>query len=445
MLIPSRVSQEPDGPQINMSEKISKPTVLLLGTCDTKLEELLFVKTEIERTKACSVLLMDLGRVSSTHPAVDIGHASLLEHATVPTSQNPNTYFTTLSKGDYIQTLTAFAITTTTELVQSNKIQGIVGIGGSSGTAIAAAVMREAVPIGFPKLMVSTMASGNVKPFIEETDITLMYSVVDIAGTNTILNRILSNAAAAIVGMTCSHAEHLRRESIEPAKKRVAVTMFGVTTPCVDKIREHLEQNHGYEVYVFHATGSGGKAMERLVYEGQLDAVIDLTTTEIADELIGGVLTAGPNRLEAAARAGIPQIVSVGACDMVNFGPKDTVPAKFTGRLLYEHNPVVTLMRTSPEECKMIGQDIARKLRMHSTDPEVARVVLPERGISMISTEGQPFHDGEADSSLFSTLKQGLSETEIKVDGVSLDINDPEFAVLVAELLVELVQRDSKN
>ncbi|RWQ93702.1 adenosylhomocysteinase [Paecilomyces variotii] len=411
-----------------MSAKISKPTVLLLGTCDTKLEELLFVKKEIERTKACSVLLMDLGRVSSTHPAVDIGHASLLEHASLPTSQDPNTYFATLAKGDYIQTLTAFAITTTTDLVQSTKIQGIIGIGGSSGTAIAAAVMREAVPIGFPKLMVSTMASGNVKPFIEETDITLMYSVVDIAGTNTILNRILSNAAAAIVGMTCSHAEHLRWESIQPAKKRVAVTMFGVTTPCVDKIREHLEQNHGYEVYVFHATGSGGKAMERLIYEGQLDAVIDLTTTEIADELVGGVLTAGPNRLEAAARAGIPQIISVGACDMVNFGPKDTVPEKFTGRLLYEHNPAVTLMRTSPEECQMIGQDIAQKLRTHSTNPEVVRVVLPERGISMISTEGQSFHDSEADSSLFSTLKQGLSETEIKVDGVSLDINDPEFA-----------------
>ncbi|KAL1875033.1 hypothetical protein Plec18167_005701 [Paecilomyces lecythidis] len=364
-----------------MSEKGSKPTVLLLGTCDTKLEELLFVKKEIESTKASSVLLMDLGRKSSTHPAVDIGHASLLKYTSLPASQDPSTYCTTLLKGDYIQCLTACAVTTTRDLAQSNKIQGIIGIGGSSGTAIATAIMREAVPVGFPKLMVSTMASGNVKPFIEETDITLMYSVVDIAGTNSVLNRILSNAAGAIVGMTTSYAEHLSWESVEPAKKRVAVTMFGVTTPCVDKIREHLHQKYGYEVYVFHATGSGGKAMERLVGEGQIDAVIDLTTTEIADELVGGVLTAGPERLKAAAKVGIPQIVSVGACDMVNFGPKDTVPERFTGRLLYEHNPAVTLMRTTEEECQKIGQDIAQKLRMYSTKPNLIRLVLPERGI----------------------------------------------------------------
>ncbi|GAD96600.1 UPF0261 domain protein [Paecilomyces variotii No. 5] len=426
-----------------MSEESPKPTVLLLGTCDTKLEELLFVKREIESTKACSVLLMDLGRKTITHRAVDIGHANLPKYASLPATQDPSTYFTTLSKGDYIQNLTACAVTATRELAQSNKVQGIIGIGGSSGTAIATAIMREAVPVGFPKVMVSTMASGNVKHFIEETDITLMYSVVDIAGTNSILNRILSNAAGAIVGMTASYAEHLSWESVEPAKKRVAVTMFGVTTPCVDKIREHLQQKYGYEVYVFHATGSGGMAMERLVGEGQIDAVIDLTTTEIADELVGGVLTAGPHRLKAAAKAGVPQIVSVGACDMVNFGPKDTVPERFTGRLLYEHNPAVTLMRTTAEECQKIGQDIAQKLRIHSTKPDLVRLILPERGISMISTESQPFYDTEADSSLFSALEQGLSGSGITVEREPLAINDPEFAVMVADSLAELIQENN--
>lgn len=428
-----------------MSGTNSKPTVLLLGTCDTKLDELLFVRREIEISKACSVLLMDLGRKSSTHPAVDISHADLLDHASLPASQDPNTYFSTLSKTDYIQKLISYAISKTTELVKSSKIHGIIGIGGSTGTVLGTAVMRETVSVGFPKLMVSTMASGNVKPFIEETDITLMYSVVDIAGMNSILNRILSNAAAAIVGMTCSYAAHLSQGAIVPAKKRVAVTMFGVTTPCVDKIREHLEHKYGYEVYIFHATGSGGKAMERLIREGQLDAVIDLTTTEIADELVGGVLTAGPDRLTAAAKAGIPQVVSVGACDMVNFGPKDTIPEKFSGRLLYEHNPAVTLMRTTREECQRIGEDIVRKLSTYAIRPEIIRVVFPERGVSMISTNGQPFYDVDADTCLFSTIESRLSGSKIKVERRSLAINNPEFAVFVAELLVELVQRASSN
>lgn len=304
--------------------------------------------------------------------------------------------------------------------------------------------MRNALPVGFPKVMVSTMASGDVSPYVEETDITMMYSVVDIAGANRILRRILGNAAAGICGMAIAYADSGWVTDIgtptEGKMKRVGVTMFGVTTPCVDRIREYLEQTHGYEVYVFHATGAGGKAMERLVSEGQLDAVIDITTSEIPDELGGGVLTAGPRRLEAAAKMGIPQVVGVGACDMINFGPANTLPAQFKGRLIHQHNPTVTLVRTSPEECRQIARFIAQKLRACSR-LDLVRVILPTGGISMLDVPGMSFHDPEADSVLFSTLEKDLEGSGIPVLRDDRDVNNPEFAVSVAKSLVELIER----
>ena len=428
-----------------------KAKILLLGTCDTKLEEMLFVREQILKQKTCAVLLMDLGRIPSDHAAIDIPHVELVRRGPpLPPSQDAHACLSTLSRAKYIKHMISCATPFVSEMHTSGQIHGIIAVGGSCGTALATAVMRNALPVGFPKLMVSTMASGDVKPFVEETDIMMMYSVVDIAGTNSILNQILTNAAAAITGMALLYATHLASrttasKSSTGSKKRIGVTMFGVTTPCVDLIRQHLEQKHNYEVYVFHATGAGGKAMERLISEKMIDAVLDVTTTEIADELVGGVLTAGPDRLTAAAKAEIPQVISVGACDMVNFGPRDTVPARFKqDRLLYEHNPAVTLMRTSPEECKRIGEFIADKLRSHASKPELVRVILPTGGVSMLSTPGQPFHDQEADSALFETIERELEGMKIAVMRDARAINDEGFALFAAESLVELIQRSEQ-
>lgn len=308
--------------------------------------------------------------------------------------------------------------------------------------------MRNALPVGFPKLMVSTMASGDVKPYVEETDVTMMYSVVDIAGRNWILEGILRNAACAIFGMAGGYYESLLKSQSHReggnggsrGKKRVGITMFGVTTPGVDRIRAHLEDVYGFEVYVFHATGAGGKAMERLIREGQLDAVVDLTTSEVVDEVMGGVLSAGPERLVAAARAGIPQVVSVGACDMVNFGPRNTIPERYEGRLIYEHNPTVTLVRPNAEETVAVAKFIAEKLRSCAVKPELIRLVLPTGGISMIDTPGQPFYDPEVDEVLFLTLEKELDGTGISILRDPRAINDPEFAVSVADMLGDLVK-----
>ncbi|KAL1966516.1 hypothetical protein VTN77DRAFT_4438 [Rasamsonia byssochlamydoides] len=430
-----------------------RPQIVVLSTCDTKLAETLFLREQILKNGTCSVLLLDVGRTPIQHRDIDLSCTDLAR-GPLPSSSSDAEAGADLSKmprAEYIKYMTSCATAYIRNLFTSAHIHGIVAAGGSCGTALATAVMRDALPVGFPKLMVSTMASGDVKPFVEETDITLMYSVVDIAGTNSILKQILSNAAGAIVGATVAYYNNSnnnnnnksRGASLHLNSKRVGITMFGVTTPCVDAIRSHLQDRYGYEVYVFHATGSGGKAMERLVREKQLDAVLDITTTEVADELVGGVLTAGPERLTAAAQAGIPQIVSVGACDMVNFGPRDTVPAKFvqTNRRLYEHNPAVTLMRTSPDECAQIAAFIANKLRAHVSRPDLVRVLLPTGGVSMIATPGQPFHDPEADSALFVGLEKQLEGSGIEVRRDDRAINDAEFAVLAAESLVELIGR----
>lgn len=268
----------------------------------------------------------------------------------------------------------------------------------------------------------------------------MMYSVVDIAGINSILEQILSNAAGAINGMTVAHVRHTKDP--KATGKRIAITMFGVTTPCVDHIRRILTSTphdaSDYELYVFHATGAGGKAMERLIDEGQIDAVLDLTTTEICDELMGGVLTAGTNRLEAAARKGIPYIVSTGACDMVNFGPKDTVPGKYKDRNLFVHNPTVTLMRTTEDENRQIGEFISSKLRA-AKEPSNVRVLLPTKGVSMIDKEDQPFYDPGADEVLFKAIADGLSGSKVEVFQYLLNVNDEEFAQHLVDHLLEVM------
>ena len=422
-------------------------TILLLGTCDSKLAELLFVKHQILTTTATKeVLLLDLGRTPTTHPEINITQHEILQLASTNNNVDSNSSkveVSTLPRQEYITYLLDHATSAVTHLHQTKPLHAVLGIGGSCGTALATGVMRNVFPVGFPKLMVSTMASGDVKPYVEETDITMMYSVVDVAGTNCILRRILANAAGAVGGMAELSLSLSNATSGEgdDGKKRIGITMFGVTTPCVDRIREHLEQTQNYEVYIFHATGAGGKAMERLVREGQLDAVLDLTTTEIADELVGGVLSAGPGRLSAAAGAGIPLVISLGACDMVNFGTRDSVPERFAGgdRKLYQHNPTVTIMRTTPEECRDIARFMAKKLRDASW-PDRIRLVFPTGGISMLDVPGQAFHDPEADAVLFNTIEQELAGTSIDIRRDPRHINDPDFAVALADSLVELMQ-----
>ncbi len=283
----------------------------------------------------------------------------------------------------------------------------------------------QALPVGVPKLIVSTMASGDTRPYVGTSDIAMMYSVVDIAGINGISEKILSNAAAAVAGM--ARAAEAFTSSIE-AKPLIGATMFGVTTPCVTTARELLEER-GYEVLVFHATGAGGRSMEALMAAGFITGSLDITTTELADELVGGVLSAGPDRLEMAGSLGIPQVVSLGALDMVNFGPMDTVPRQFRDRNLYVHNPTVTLMRTTPEECAELGRTIARKLN-EAKGP--LTVFIPLRGVSMIDVEGKPFHDPVADAALVGELKAGL-RPDVQIVEMDTDINDPAFARAMAE------------
>jgi Uncharacterized conserved protein len=291
------------------------------------------------------------------------------------------------------------------------------------------AAMRE-LPVGVPKVMVSTMASGQVGPYVDVKDITMMYSVVDLAGLNPVSARILSNAAGAISGML----EDADGPGMGPARPMLAASMFGVTTPCVTAARARLEAA-GYDVLVFHATGSGGRAMEGLIADGFFAGVLDVTTTEWCDEVVGGVLSAGPDRLSAAGRRGVPQVVSVGALDMVNFGPESSVPERFRGRTLYRHNDSVTLMRTTAAECREIGRRIAGQLS-RAAGPVI--LMLPGRGISMLDAEGQPFHDPEADRALFASLREHAGPNVV-VREIDRHINDPAFAYALAdELLLHL-------
>ncbi|KIX01594.1 uncharacterized protein Z518_09320 [Rhinocladiella mackenziei CBS 650.93] len=416
------------------------PTILVVGTTDTKLDEILYLREQILAQGTCRTKILDVSHTAAKSNTLD----KLPPGETLSPLREHSATLKALSRGEYIDQAIELCLPMVKDLVSKSQIQGIVSSAGSSGSSLATAFMRNACPVGFPKLMVSTMASGDVKHYVEETDITMMYSVVDIAGINSILKRILSNAAAAISAMTVSYAKSLVDPSLTEMKgKRIAITMFGNTTPCVDQIRRILTSTphdvSEYEIYVFHATGSGGRAMERLIAEGQIDAVVDLTTTEIPDELFGGVLSAGPDRLEVAAKMGIPMIVSVGACDMVNFGPKDTVPEKYQDRKLFVHNPAVTLMRTTPEENRKIGEFIVSKLSTHATNPTAIRVLLPQGGISMLDAPGKPFHDVDADNALYESIEEGLEATQIEIEKHPLHINDELFAGHVASAILEVM------
>ncbi|KAI3319364.1 hypothetical protein HD806DRAFT_539402 [Xylariaceae sp. AK1471] len=413
--------------------------IVVVGTLDTKLAEFLYLRSQIlSINPSINVILIDAGRSETHNEAIAISQPAVYERSGNGDSSRS---LQSLPRGEVINTMIKGATRAVQDLFTEGKVQGIVSLGGSGGTSIAAGIMRE-LPLTLPKLIVSTVASGDTSSYIAEADITMMYSVVDIAGLNEVLRAVISNAAAAIVGMAQSYASRnstgqAKKES-ETRKKGIGITMFGVTTPAADVARRWLDEQ-GFEVYVFHATGAGGRAMERLVREHRLDGVLDLTTTELADELVGGVFSAGEDRLTAAAKAGMPQIVSVGALDMVNFGPKDTLPEQFHDRNIYEHNPSVTLIRTTPEECEELGKRLASRLRDNCVNPDVTEVWLPLKGISAISVEGQAFYDRKADEALFNAIKRGLDGSGIVAKEVDADVNDPIWAESIARRLAELV------
>ena len=396
-------------------------TVVLLGTLDTKGHEYAFMRERV-REHGVDVLLVDAGvndpQVEPDVSRDEVARAGDADVAALAAGGDRGAAVTAMARG---------AEAVVRRLHDEGRLDAIAALGGSGGSSIATAAMR-ALPVGVPKLMVSTVASGDTRPYVGAVDVTMMYSVVDIAGVNSISARIIANAAGAIAGMA--------RATVPPLEQRplVGATMFGVTTPCVTRARERLEEL-GYETLVFHATGTGGQSMEALVRGGYLAGVLDVTTTELADELVGGVLSAGPDRLEAAGAAGVPQVVSLGALDMVNFGPHDTVPERFASRNLYVHNPTVTLMRTTPEECAELGRQIGRKLSA-ATGPTV--LFVPLKGVSMIDVEGQPFFDPAADEALRSGVRETL-DGRVEVHELDTDINDPAFAVAMADRLHELI------
>jgi uncharacterized protein (UPF0261 family) len=390
-----------------------KRTVVLLGTLDTKGAEYAFLRERLLE-HGVEVLLVDAG-VNEPSIEPDIPRTEL---ASGVEYGDRGTAVTAMAEG---------AERVVAQLHADGRLDGILALGGSGGSSIATRAMR-ALPVGVPKLMVSTVASGDTRPYVGAVDVTMMYSVVDIAGVNRVSARIMANAAGAIAGMVGAGVPQLADKPL------VGASMFGVTTPCVTRARERLEEL-GYEVLVFHATGAGGQSLEALVHGGFLAGVLDTTTTELADELVGGVLSAGPDRLEAAGAAGVPQVVSLGALDMVNFGPRETVPPQFEGRNLYVHNPTVTLMRTTPDECAELGRIIGRKLSA-ATGPTV--LYVPLQGVSMIDVDGQPFRDVDADAALFGGLHETLADS-VEVHELDTDINDPAFAVAMADRLHELI------
>ncbi|WP_239109024.1 Tm-1-like ATP-binding domain-containing protein [Microbispora siamensis] len=403
-------------------------TVVLLGTLDTKTEEYRWVRDRL-RDAGCDVLLINVGTFAHGAELADIGADEVARAAGTELDRLRDAR----DRGAAMDAMATGAAVIVRRLFDEGRLDGLLAIGGSSGSSVAARAL-QALPVGVPKLLVSTMASGDVGPYVGDVDVTLMYSVVDISGINRLSRAVLGNAAAAAAGMAQRYAQ-VRQETAGDERKLVAATMFGLTTPAVDEARDYLT-SAGYEVLVFHATGSGGRAMEALAASGMLDGVLDLTTTELADDLVGGVLTAGPHRLEAAGRAGIPQVVSVGALDMVNFGPRDTVPEKFADRKFLVHNPTVTLMRTTREEMAELGARIGGKLS-RATGP--VEVYLPLKGVSGIDVEGGPFADPDADAACFAALRDGLKDTGVPVHDVDAAINDPGFGRAAAEALHRLI------
>ncbi|MDB6027344.1 MAG: hypothetical protein JWM68_3567 [Verrucomicrobiales bacterium] len=395
-------------------------TIAILGTMDTKGDEHAFVAEQIQK-RGHKYFVIDVGTLGEPKLKPDVTREEVLAHAGVQLA----TLLKKNDRGEAVLAMSQGAPVVLAKLVAEKKVDGVISLGGGGGTSIATAAMR-ALPIGFPKLMVSTLASGNTAQYVGVKDIVMFPSIVDVSGINRISRQILTRAAGAICGMVESVPEKTADKPI------IVASMFGNTTACVQSAQKILE-NAGYEVLVFHATGVGGRTMESIIESGMVAGVLDITTTEWADEVVGGFLGAGPTRLEAAARHSVPAIVTPGCLDMVNFFGPESVPAKFKGRTFYQHNPQVTLMRTTPAECSELGNIIAEKLNA-STAP--VTLLLPMQGISVISAPTQKFHDPIADQSLFASLKAHLRK-DIEIIEMDCTINDPLFARACADALLK--------
>lgn len=409
-------------------------TVALVGTLDTKFDEYAWLVEQLHKAGA-ETLTIDVGSFSTSSLA-DVSSDAVIEAA----GEDPTELRRRRDRGEMMTVMGRGAAAVVARLANEGRIHGLLAIGGSGGSSVAAPAM-QALPIGFPKLLVSTMASGNVNPYVGEVDATLMYSVVDVAGINSISTLVLDNAVAAITGMANAFEARQADTADGEHKPVIGLSMFGLTTPAVDEARARLTEL-GYECLVFHATGTGGKALEKLVDDGLLVGVCDLTTTELADDLVGGVLSAGPHRLEAAGRKGTPQVVSLGALDMVNFGPRESIPSKFDQRQFLVHNPTVTLMRTTAEEMAELGARIANKLR-DAIGPTT--LLLPLRGLSGIDVADGPFYDTDADAALFSALRTKLQGSEVEIIECDATINDPGFGRQAAEILHQHIQHSAKT
>lgn len=386
-------------------------TIAVLGTLDTKGREHAFVAERI-RDRGHAAVLIDVGTGGPPAVAADITRSEVAAAGGIDLPS----LVARGDRGECVGAMAAAAPALLARLAAEGRIQAAISLGGGGGTAIAAAAMRG-LPIGFPKLLVSTLASGNTAAYVGVSDLVMMPSVVDVQGLNRISRTILARAAGAICGMV--------EEDVPATTDRplVVASMFGNTTRCLDVAVPLLEEA-GYEVLVFHATGTGGRGLEALVASGLVAGVLDVTTTELADELVGGVLSAGPERLDAAARHGVPAVVAPGCLDMVNFGEPQTVPPRFAGRTFYQHNPQVTLMRTTPEEAAQLGRLMAAKLNA-SRGP--VTVLVPRHGLSVIGAVGGPFHDPQADDALATALAAGL-RPDIPLVSLACDVNDPAFA-----------------
>lgn len=400
-----------------------RKTILIVGTFDTKGEEYAFLKRLIE-ARGHKTLMVNVGVFEASpliRPDVDSDVVAKAGGGDIRVLREKD-------RGPSMKIMSDGAAVIVRQLFDEGKFDGVIGMGGSGGTSIVTAGMRT-LPIGIPKVVVSTLASADTSPYVGTRDITIIPSVVDVAGVNRISRQIFTRAAGAICGMVESEVEMPAEE-----KPLITASMFGNTTPCVDMCREALT-NKGYEVLVFHATGMGGRTMESLVEDGLIEAVLDITTTEWADELCDGVFTAGDTRLDAPGKMGIPHLIAPGCVDMVNFGPRDTVPDKFSERLFYEWNPSVTLMRTTPEENAEMGKIFAEKANA-AKGP--VTFLLPLKGVSMLDKEGEIFWSPEADGAMFATIKEHVS-ADIEVVEMDANINDPAFAEKSVEMLLKMM------
>jgi uncharacterized protein (UPF0261 family) len=404
---------------------MTKKVVAIIGALDTKGAEYAFLKQQIEG-QGVGTLMIDVGIFGEPPfapdiPASEVAKAGGADRAALAAAND---------RGKAVGAMATGAAIILKRLYDDGRVHGAIAMGGGGGTTLGSIAMQP-LPIGAPKLIVSTVASGDTSAYVGVKDIAMMPSIVDVAGVNRLSSKIIANAAGAIAGMV-----KIEHEESSDAKPMIAATMFGVTTAGVTKAREIIEKA-GYEVLVFHAVGSGGRTMEELIRAGFVAGVLDLTTTELADELAGGVLSAGPNRLEAAGETGVPQVVSLGALDMVNFGARESIPAKYGERKLYPHNPLVTLMRTTREENAELGRIIASKLGK-AKGPTV--LMIPKKGVSAIDVEGKPFYDAEADEALFTALRKNITPNVTLVE-LDTDINSDAFATEAAHRLLALVRK----